>query len=352
MLEFSPARRITGRVYLRCQSSNVSKWRFWFSNAVDSTFEAGQTAWCNRLGGAWRIHSARIGDGGPCFCGEVQTPPDVTGWTEVLFDGRIGREVAPGETFWSDEVSFSLPEGHFLVWEWEIEGEYIPCTMDSQAMTFVGGSADSLQWDLCCPMPDLFGAERKVKNRIAFWGDSITQGCATGTNMYASWVPKVAQRLGEEFSVWNLGLGYSRGSDAATCGAWMNKALQADTVGLVFGVNDLTSGAYRRGRPDNDEEILHSVTTLLEKLIAAKKRVILFTIPPFDYSESAYQNWKKVRRMYPELAEKYGVELFDFEAVLDPEAPYGNQYPYGAHPDGTGCSLAAEAFMARGFFEK
>lgn len=350
VIESTPARRFTARAYLRCVSSDVEKWRFWFSNAVDSTFADGEIAWPNRLGGAWKIHSARIGDGGKAFYGERGVAPEVTGWTEVRFDGQAGREIAPGETFWSDEATFSLPEGHFLVWEWEIEGCEIPCTMDSQALCYTGPDAEHLSCDTFCPMPDLFGAQREVKNRIVFWGDSITQGCGTNTNQYGSWVPKIADGLGKDFSVWNIGLGYARGSDAATCGVWMDKALTADTVCMAFGTNDLGSGSYRRGRGDTAEEILATMETLIVKLKENGVRVILFTPPPFCFTQQTYENWKKLQEAYPDFAREHGVELFDFEASLDAEPPYGNICQYGAHPDCRGGTAAANAFLACRFF--
>ena len=40
----SEPRRMTARCYLRCQSVGALNWRFWFSNAVDSTFADGKTA--------------------------------------------------------------------------------------------------------------------------------------------------------------------------------------------------------------------------------------------------------------------------------------------------------------------
>lgn len=352
MLEPVPARRFVARAYLRCVSHEVSRWRFWFSNAVDSTFDAGQNAWPNRPGGAWRIHSARIGDGGRAFYGERGIVPEVTGWTEVRFGSDSGRDVAPNETFWSDEVDFSLPEGHFLVWEWEIEGGEIPCTMDSQALCYTGKDEASLASDTFCPMPDLFGAEREVRSRIVFWGDSITQGCGTGTNQYGSWVPKIADGLGRAFGVWNIGLGFARGSDAATCGVWMDKALTADVVCMAFGTNDLGSGTRGRGRGDTAEEVLATMEALIVKLKESGKRVILFTPPPFCYVQKVYDEWKKVLQAYPALVEKHGIELFDFEASLDAEPPFGNVCQYGAHPDCRGGTAAADAFLACGFFEE
>ena len=79
-------------------------------------------------------------------------------------------------------------------------------------------------------------------------------------------------------------------------------------------------------------------------------RVILFTIPPFDYADDSFMAWKTLRYAYPALAQELDVELFDFSAVLDANPPYGNVYPHGAHPDGEGGRLVAEAFLQANFF--
>jgi hypothetical protein len=37
-------------------------------------------------------------------------------------------------------------------------------------------------------MPNFIGCDKKIKKRIAFVGDSITQGCGTSLDGYAMWV--------------------------------------------------------------------------------------------------------------------------------------------------------------------
>ena len=159
-------RRLTARGYFRCTSYTSYIWRFWFSNTVDSTYDSGEIAYPDRPGGSWKIHSARIGDGGPYILGEMESPSDVTNWISVTFNGSKSRDVLPNENFWSDEVYLELPKDHLLVWEWELEGNHIPMTPDSQASTFVGYDDGKLQFDTFCPLPDFFGTRREVKNRI------------------------------------------------------------------------------------------------------------------------------------------------------------------------------------------
>lgn len=347
ILRFESTRRLTARAYFRCLSYSSDTWRFWFSNAVDSTFGGMEyEAFRDQPGGNYTILSARIGDGGPYEAHFMDTPVPVQNWTEVTFDGGNPHyEVSPCERFWSDEVSFSLPEDHLLVWEWELEGNDIPCTPDSQAATFVSYNEEALHFDLMCPMPDLIGTKRPVKNRIAFWGDSITQGCGTGNNLYEMWAARIALTLGGGYGFWNIGLGWARGSDAADGTFWKYKAAQADTVCIVHGVNDIISGRYGKGQGDSADEIITTLEKNIRELQSKGIRVILFTIPPFDYADDRYMVWKTLRYAYPALACELDVELFDFSAALDADHPYGNKYPYGAHPNGEGGRLAAEAFL-------
>lgn len=352
MLCWDAPKTIRARGYFCALSSEPDTWRFWFSNAVDSTYADGAIGHPDRLGGNWRILSAKIGDGGAYTCGEMTTPAPVISWTEVTFDGQSSRDVTPGERFWSDEVRFTLPEGHMLVWEWELCGNDIPCTPDSQAPTFVAENDGDLQFQMECPVPDLFGAKRTVKGRVAFWGDSITQGCGTRNNYYENWAARIALALGKDYSFWNIGLGWARGSDGAYHEYWKYKAAQVDTVCIVHGVNDNNSGAYQRGRGDSADEILTTLETNIRFLQKQGVRVILFTVPPFEYPDGHYMVWKTLRYAYPALAKEMGVELFDFAATLDARPPYGNRFVHGSHPDGEGGRIAAEAFLASGILEK
>ena len=351
ILQFDAPRRVTARVYMPCLSYAVDTWRFWFSNAVDSTFGGmgAHEAYRDQPGGSWIIRAARIGDGGPYEPIAMTAPAPVQSWTTVTFDGQTERKITPCERFWSDEVSFTLSEGHLLVWEWELEGNGIPCTPDSQAATFVGYDGAEPTAQITCPLPDRFGAKRDVKAHVAFWGDSITQGCGTPNHRCEMWAGRIARALGKDYGVWNLGLGWARGSDAANGTRWAYKAAQNDVVCIVHGVNDIQSGRYGATCSDSAEAIIETVRTNVAALKARGIRVILFTIPPFDYNAERYEVWKTLRAAYPALAAELGVELFDFSATLDSDPPYGNRIPYGAHPDGEGGLVAAEAFLRAGF---
>jgi len=348
ILETGKQVRFRARAYLRPTVYGEFTWRFFFSNTVDSTFCKGEAAYRNKPGGNWRIVSATIAqapDSGDDNASEVlakATP--LSRATPITFDGNMSRNVMPDEKFWSDPVEFCVEKGHYLVWEWELEGDGIPMTPDSQVPVFCD-FGDGWKYGTDCPFPALFGCERSVKKRIAFLGDSITQGCGTTINRYEMWVPKIAAALGEDYAVWNLGLGYGRGSDAATDGAWLYKGKQCDIAVLTYGVNDLESGAYRRGRSDTAVGFLETEETLIRLLTEAGVEVILATVPPFTFKPQQTEQWRIANRAIPRLAKKYGLRLFDIERVLDAAPNLGCICQYGDHPNAIGGTAVAKAFM-------
>ena len=169
------------------------------------------------------------------------------------------------------------------------------------------------------------------------------------------WAGRIAAMMPEN-AVWNLGLGWGRGSDMLApkdndTGSWLWKAMQNDVVIMTYGVNDLLSGRYRENaserRPDTAGEVVATICGLIEKLQDAGVEVILSTVPPFDYSPVAKNEWRAVNLAIPRIAELYGCRVYDIEAALDNSAALGNEFMYGAHPDEKGGEIAAEAFRKR-----
>lgn len=111
------ANGVTYRGYFPLEAYGTFDYSFYFSNTVDSTWDDGRLGYGGQPGGAYSIAGAAVYDGG-------QIQPDgsalMTGevlLAEITFDGSKSRQVAPGETFWSDPVSLTLPEDHYLIWE-------------------------------------------------------------------------------------------------------------------------------------------------------------------------------------------------------------------------------------------
>ncbi len=343
------------RCYMRPLVCGRYRYRFFFSNFVDSTYDQGDVAHVG-MSGRYHILSASVS---VCPIPEmgyrreegIEQFAPLTDTKTVTFSGERGKRVEPGEMFWSDAVEVDVPEGHYLVWEAQLLGGRVPCTPDSQIPCFVDHTdsmseqAHAYQTDDFCPKPMLVGCDRKVKKRIAFWGDSITQGCGTDVDCYNMWVGQIARMLKEEYAVWNLGMGWGRGSDADQSESWLYKAAQNDIVVMTFGVNDLLHGAYGIGRSNTAGEIVCTLESLIGKLQSRGVEVILSTVPPFEFTKAQQKEWRALNLAIPQIAKLHGCRVFDLESALDGGEDLANDFSvYGAHPDGRGGKAAAEKF--------
>lgn len=325
--------------YIPVEEYGSLDYRFYFSNTVDSTYSDGSLAYAGRPGEGFTIESAFVSDGGTDISSE---PASVT---PVTFGGSTSKKVSPDEMFWSDPVVFDVPEGHFLRWEWTLTGENIPATSMSN-LTKVGFLNEDGSIAYCdeVPLPKLFGAKRDVKYRVTAIGDSITQGCQTQFMEYEFWAARIAQALGSEYSFWNCGLGWSRTSDMALNGDWLQRAANSDVVIVAFGTNDIISGEYGGDGGNTPDEIDGYLRTVLDKLTEYGCGVIVFNAPPEDYKEPL----ETVRTEYNEklkaTCEEYGVAYFDFAGLLsEPSAPA--HALYGGHPNGEGGQIIADEFL-------
>ena len=331
---------VTYRAYFPVESSGELEYKFYFSNTVDSTYSLGEDSHVGMSGGNYTIESAFIADGGT----SIEEEP--TNMTAVTFGGAAEKAVAPDETFFSDAVTFNVPEGHFLVWEWTLSGDNIPCTSVSNltkaAADYNGGKGFEYCDDV--PLPQLIGAKRDVKYRIAAIGDSITQGCQTQFMEYEFWAAQLSQKLGGDYSFWNCGLGWSRASDAAAGGDWLERTSTADAVIVAFGTNDIISGEYGSDGGNTAAEIDAYIRTILDKLKDAQCRVIVFTAPPEDYKPEMESVRTELNDTLKKTCEEYGFFCFDFAALLSDESEPAHAL-YGGHPNGEGGAIVSDAFI-------
>lgn len=325
------------RVYIKPLVYGSFKWRFFFINSVNSTFAQGELTHANMPGGNWNIHRAGVG-----ISSSLDANEPLESITSVTFGGSPSKAVAPDEKFWSDEISLEINDG-YLVWEWEIEGENIPSMPDEIYSAFSRSEAGAWESEWNKAMPCLFGCARPYKKRVAFLGDSITAGCGTKKDAYEMWVGRIAEAIKDDYPVWNLGLGFGRGSDCASDGSWLYKAKQADVVVITYGVNDILSGQYAKGRGSSAGEIVEWTELMVTKLQEAGIDVIIATIPPFCYDNRQRWEWRCANLGLMTLAKQRGCRIYDIESSLDTE-PLKGDYPYGEHPNGEGCRLAYEKF--------
>ena len=116
----------------------------------------------------------------------------------------------------------------------------------------------------------------------------------------------------------------------------MYKALQNDTVFVCYGVNDINA--------DKDADtIIGQLSTVIDRLKENGCRVILQTVPPFDYPEARRLVWLEVnRRILTELSEKVD-HTFDCTKILSKSETEPHMAKFGGHPNAEGCTLWAEA---------
>lgn len=307
---------------------------FLLSNTIDSTYSNGAVSRKNLVIDAWTIERMAVGICPRCDEASFAYPQTMQ---PVLFGGQARKEVAPGELFCTDPVTLNANAGEYLCVEIVFSGKMIPCHEESIIPSFVLRDG---AWTPCKKHPflSMVGIQRPDKKRIAFFGDSITQGIGTPVNSYAHWNAVFAGLLGSGYAYWNLGLGFGRADDAASDGIWLYKARQNDIVFVCFGVNDLLQGY-------SADSIKKSLQTTVDALHRAGIRVIVQTLPPFDYAGECRLRWLEVNDfILHEL--KNAALVFDCVPLLGKSAAEPHMARYGGHPDATGCRVWGEALFA------
>lgn len=320
----------TGRVWYRL-SHGGENYALLFTNRTDSTFSDSSISAANDPGGEWKILSMRVG-----LCSAWGMEPE--NWIGVTFDGLTEKTVSTPEPFTTDPIPLSAKGGEYLCYEIELKGCQFPYHQEitlTTRMTENGVTTDERQF----PVPVMIGSDRKVVRRIGFIGDSITQGCGTEYDSYTHWVAKIAEGLPENASVWDLGIGFARGYDAATGGGWLRRAMTCDEVNVCFGVNDLL-----RGR--TADQLIADLRTIMRSLQSAGCRVILFTVPPFDMVDEKREYWYQVNDIIRTELCHEADGWFDLAAELGQPAPNAHMAAYGGHPNAEGCLKAAKAYLA------
>jgi lysophospholipase L1-like esterase len=260
----------------------------------------------------------------------------VCDFKDVYFNGQKSKQVMPGEFFYCDPIELEYEENEYLCLEITFSGKMIPHHEQSLLPVFV---KDGDVWKSSKQMPfaGMIGCDRKVKGKVAYLGDSITQGIGTKPNSYLHWNALLSQKLGSEYSYWNLGLGFGKASDAASDGAWLYKAKQNDVIFVCFGVNDILQGK-------SEEDIKSDLTCIVETLKKSGKKVILQTIPPFGYVGANVEKWNRVNAyILTELKNKVDY-VFDTRKYLSvKEIP--ERAKYNDHPNEEGCQVWADALF-------
>lgn len=332
----------TSRVLYKISKGGRFNYSFLFTNITDSTYSDGSESVCNEPYGEWVIHSASVA----CVAGRAFKGLDGRFACEVgnidcdkaiYFGGLREKRVKSGEIFKSDEALFEFNDGDYLCLEISFSGRRIPCHTESILPIF---KLDCIDWKYCTdmPLPACIGCDMSVKARVAFLGDSITQGIGTKVNSYAHWSALLAERLGFDYAYWNLGIGYGRADDLYQNGIWLEKAAMNDIIFVCLGVNDLLQGYSAEG-------IKNSLYFIAKALKESGKRVIFQTLPPFDYVGSQIVSWQSVNEFIKCEIAKTVDFVFDCVPLLSVEGE-SHRAKFGGHPNEAGCALWADALYS------
>jgi len=338
---FSAPTPQTGRVFYKIACGGSFSYSLLFSNLIDSTFADGSKSNKNRVCDEWTLLSARVGR-----LKKGMIPPDfaepeqaeavncaVENFLALTFGGRTEKTVAPGEFFTSDPLTLSFDAGDYLCLETCFVGDAIPYHEESILPVF-RKTEEGWRYGRTTFFAGMIGCNRPVKGRVSYLGDSITQGIGVARNSYAHWNALLSERLGTEYAFWNLGIGYGRADDIASDGAWLFKARQNDVTVLCAGVNDLNRGFTA-------EEICRSLTRIVDTLTACGQKIVLQTVPPFNYDDLRTERWNAVNGyIRTELGPRV-CAVFDTVPVLGQEDRPQNAR-YGGHPDAEGSAAWAE----------
>lgn len=335
ILKFDEEKTVSGMIYYKVRKHGKANYRFLFSNTVDSTFADGSISYANLKGDEYTVIEAYAGDGGTSV-----NPNEDIELVNISFDGQKSKNVKSGEVFWSDEAELDIPEGHYLVFKWMVKGTSMAYTPDKIIPSFVKNDEGVYIENTEFPQPNLVGCDIQFEKNIAFLGDSITMGLQTTNDKYAFWVAKIAEGLGNDYSVWNIGLGYGRAQDAATKQVWLERAKQYDTVSVCFGVNDILQGR-------NEEQIINDLNTIVSELKGNGIKVSVFTVPAFDWQGEHCQIWDTVNDYIRNELSKQVDYWFDMAEATSKSSEEKYTAKYGGHPNDLGGTKIAEAFLEK-----
>lgn len=327
---------LIGRAFYRVFAEGTFSYSFLFSNVIDSTFADGSFSRKNFVCEAFRIERLRLAVVDTC---------DPDGLDESAFaDAAFGEKAsytssAEAEMFYTDPLRLTAKSGQYFCLEISFSGEKIPCHPESLLPLF--RKAENGEWEPSAelPLPSMIGCERQVDARVGFIGDSITQGIGTAKNSYRNYAALLAEKLGDRYSFWNVGLGYARASDAASDGIWLEKMKNVDLALVCLGVNDM-------GRIKSGKELGGFLEKIVDSLKSAGVQIILQTIPPFNYDPERTAYWLEANESIKTVLSAKVETVFDVVPILsaDPENE-PQKSKYGAHPDERGNAAWAEALL-------
>ena len=169
-------KRCTGRVFYKIFKGGEYGYSLLFSNIIDSTYADGDVSHKNLICGEWIIHSAKIGK-----CTYIHKDItdygdiSVSDFKDITFEGKSSKNVMPGEFFSTDPIKMEFKKGEYLCLEMTFSGTMLPYHEESLLPIYIK-NGEKWEYNKKMPLPGMIGCDRPVKERVGYWGDSITQG--------------------------------------------------------------------------------------------------------------------------------------------------------------------------------
>ncbi|MBQ7353498.1 MAG: SGNH/GDSL hydrolase family protein [Clostridia bacterium] len=321
------------RAFYKIFAGGKYEYSFLFSNIIDSTYADGSISVANESCDEWEMKAKIL------LIDSKETnlsSPKIENEYNLTFNKNSIKTVISKEIFYSDPIVIEAKKNDYFCVEIEFKGTKIPYFEEILIPTFRQYNGKWIP-DKKAPVPAMLGAKREVEKKIGFLGDSITEGIGTPMNKYTHWNAIIAEKIGEKYSYWNLGIGYGRANDVAFDGIWLEKAKNLDLVTICFGVNDL-------GRGYTASEIENNLLKVVKILQKNNVKTILFTIPPFDYNEETKKKWNEINNYILTELSKI-TEVYDVAKIWGQDFPNNHLAKYGGHPDENGCMIMAKDFL-------
>ncbi len=330
----------TGLAFFKIAASGKFAYSLLFSDVIDSTYADGSKSRANMTLGGWTIHSLKVGRCRSFPYSEIKKAnPDkipLEGVVTLSFNGKECVKIAEGESCSSDPAMLYFEKGDYIAVEITYLGKKVPHHPESM-LPLYNKTEYGYEYSTDMPLPLMIGCDREVKGRIGYLGDSITQGIGAGYNTYLHWCARLADMIGDEYSHYNLGIGYARAADAASDGAWLTRAKGCDVVFLCLGTNDV---AHDSG---GAKSIFNALKSVICKLKLANCSIILQTAPPFDREGDRKETWFELNRIIKEELSEEVDCVFDNVPYLMLSKEFPEKSKYGGHPNSEGCRIWAEA---------
>ncbi len=324
----------TGRVFYKVSNGGKHNYSFLFSSSLDSSYPSVNWTKCNTEVLDWEIVDAKVGVSNEV---DMINMPEISNFKQLYFNGEKNKVIDQAGFFYTDELMLTVNAGEYLCLEITYKGKKIPHHDSNEIPSFKwmrGTWVASNQ----AVFAQVVGCDRTVDKRVAFLGDSITQGIGEGVDCYNHWASLLSQRLSKEYSYWNLGIGNATANDCATDKSWLAKAKKNDVVFLCLGVNDVSS--------ITDEQTTKAdLSKIVNLLNEAGCKVILQTLPPFNFSGNKLNIWNNINAYIKEELAQSVYAVFDVSPLLTEGAVEAGVAKYGAHPNAEGCQVWADALF-------